>query len=246
MSNRLRDEVKRQEASKTDAPRGRPDRDRPPERRPPLNWRLWLTGAALMFGAYVYLGPIVLKDDYQWRVLTGIASGKGEAAAITQTIQAEAAKAAAITAAQKGIEVPAAIQIAEGAERAKVAPAVETAASTARITVQQKAEEARINVWTSSEQAKIEVAKNTLTDIARAYQACVDRAQQAGESAGRSAATSQYGTLALQEVARDRAYDLAMATCEQYKPARDDAISRAQQSGDNAVQNLQQTPRVGR
>jgi hypothetical protein len=187
------------------------------------SWRSWAIGIALIFGAYVYLGPLVLKDEYQWRVLVGTAVGKGEAAALSAVTPAEAAKAKAVAEAQ----VPSAIETAVGAEQAKVRPAIDIAASQAEIAIGQKQVEAQIAVWTASEQAKIEAAKAAQVELAKAFQECIKRAQTLAEGAAGQAANSQYGTLAHQEAARASVLDRYGAECERYRPQQDQALDSA-------------------
>ena len=176
------------------------------------SWRSWAIGIALIFGAYVYLGPLVLKDEYQWRVLVGTAVGKGEAAALSAVTPAEAAKAKAVATAQEG---------------AKVGPAIDIAAGQAEIAIGQKQVEAQIAVWTASEQAKIEAAKAAQVELAKAFQECIKRAQTLAEGAAGQAANSQYGTLAHQEAARASVLDRYGAECERYRPQQDQALDSA-------------------
>jgi hypothetical protein len=235
VNNHLREATRRASGHET----GPPEPPFPPPQRSAHSWRPWLIGLALLFGVYVFLGPKVLKEEYQWSFIRGTVAGVGERAAIEQTIDVKAREASAVAGAQAAATVKPEIEKAIGAETAKVAPSVEIAASNAVTEVKKAREIAKIDIGKAeaiadidtSKQAriaKIEADKAARTREAAAYQGCVEQARQEIFRAQQAAQATPNATQAEIDAAATIARERGKASCEQFKPQEANARAAAE------------------
>lgn len=224
MLKHLRDQAKATQAISIAAGEG-PLRPPPPSRSG--RWRFWAVVAGLVFGAYVFLGPIVLKPEFQWKVLYAKATGAGEAEFIRQTTQAMAQQAGAVEAAK----VPPQLEI-EKIKREYEANLQEIIKG---YEAQLHAQKAAIDLWRAAREANIQADQVAQTKAAEAYQNCVERARQEAAQA-RSSAGGPDSTLAGIQAAGALAYMRASEICAPLE-AQQDLARRA--AGEAATSNYQ-------
>lgn len=215
-----------------------------PQRTPPApeqprsgraTWRSWAFALAAIFVTYIYLGPFFVKDEYQWSVIRGKVTGKGDAATILETVSAKASEAAAVATAHEEAKVTPAVKIAEGAEVAKIGPQIEIATKVASIDVMKAAQIAEIEIRKQAAINTLEAAKVAQVKAAEIYRDCLSRAQSSADQAS-TRGDSKYGTLAGTDAARMISLARAQEACEPLKPQEDAAIGAAQALAPKASQ----------
>jgi hypothetical protein len=195
-------------------------RSTPPNRHSP--WRLAVIGGAVIV-AWFFLGPLILKPEFQALVIINRAVGSGQAAAIEATTPAETAKAASVAAAQAVATLAPSVALAAS----QAAINVDVAASQALIEVEKTRLNTQTQVIGQYLTAFMEVAKKSAELAAITHQQCViDANTHAARLAGAVSDTSRPWE---RQFKSETALETDLKNCEKQKVSADEAMNKVRE-----------------